>query len=80
MQLEATGGDVTIRIPADHATSIRADLDVSRGARQDYRIYTDLPLIIREDDGDIIGEEDINGGGDRIALSTTNSDIHILSR
>jgi hypothetical protein len=80
VRLDTAGGDVTIRIPADHAASIRADLDVSRRARRDYRIYTDFPLIIREDDGDIVGEGDINGGGDRITLSTTNSDIHILSQ
>lgn len=80
VELETAGGDVTIRIPSDHGASIVADLEVSRRARGDYRIYTDFPLTISEnDDGDIIGRGDINGGGDRIYLETTNSDIHIVS-
>ncbi len=80
VELETAGGDVTIRIPSNHSASIVADLEVSRRARRDYRIYTDFPLTINEDDdGDIVGRGDINGGGDRIYLETTNSDIHIVS-
>lgn len=80
VELETAGGDVTIRIPSDHRATIIADLRVSRRSRGDYRIYTDFPLTIQEDnDGDIIGRGDINGGGDRIILETTNSDIHIIS-
>lgn len=80
VELETAGGDVTIRIPSDLGATIVADLEVSRRARRDYRIYTDFPLTINEnDDGDIIGRGDINGGGDRIYLETTNSDIHIVS-
>ena len=36
-------------------------------------------MAAEDDDGDIVGRGDINGGGDRIYLETTNSDIHILS-
>lgn len=80
IQLESSGGDITVRIPSAHAASIVADLQVSRRGRDDYRIYTDFPLVIQEtDDGDIIGRGDINGGGDRIYLETNNSDIHIVS-
>ncbi len=80
VELETAGGDVTVRIPGDHSASIVADLEVSRRARGDYRIYTDFPLTINEDDnGDIIGRGDINGGGDRIYLETVNSDIHIVT-
>ena len=32
-----------------------------------------------DDDGNIVGRGSINGGGDRIYLETTNSDIHIVS-
>ncbi|MFK7864184.1 MAG: DUF4097 domain-containing protein [Pseudohongiellaceae bacterium] len=79
-ELESAGGDVTIRIPSNAMASIHADLEVSRRGRGDYRIYTDFPLVIQEDDrGNIVGEGDINGGGSRIYLETTNSDIHILS-
>lgn len=77
--LETAGGDVTVRIPSDLAATISADLEISRRSRGDYRIYTDFPLTVREEDNRIIGRGDINGGGDRIRLETTNSDIHIIS-
>lgn len=80
VELESAGGDITIRIPRNHSASVVADLEVSRRARGDYRIYTDFPLTIQEDsDGNIQGRGDINGGGDRIYLETQNSDIHIVS-
>ncbi len=79
IQLESSGGDITVRIPAAHAASIVADLEVSRYARDNYRIYTDFPLVIQDDSsGNIVGRGDINGGGDRIYLGTHNSDIHII--
>ncbi|MFT4885801.1 MAG: DUF4097 and DUF4098 domain-containing protein YvlB [Pseudohongiellaceae bacterium] len=80
VELETAGGDVTVRIPSSMQASIYADLEVSRRGRGDYRIYTDFPLTIQEDDrGNIVGQGDINGGGSRIYLETTNSDINILS-
>jgi DUF4097 and DUF4098 domain-containing protein YvlB len=79
IELDTAGGDITLRVPSNFQASIRANLDVSRGSRGDYRIYTDFPLIIQEDDGDIIGRGDINGGGDRVTLETNNSDIYIES-
>ncbi|MDP6417130.1 MAG: hypothetical protein QGG54_19140, partial [Gammaproteobacteria bacterium] len=61
-------------------STVVANLEVTRRSRGDYRIYTDFPLSIQEDDGgDIVGRGDINGGGDRIYLETTNSDINIVS-
>jgi hypothetical protein len=80
VELSTAGGDVTIRIPSNHGADIVADLEVSRRGRGDYRIYTDFPLSIQEDDdGDIRGSGEINGGGDRIFLETNNSDINIIS-
>ncbi len=79
VELESSGGDITVRIPAAHGATIVADLEVSRYSRDNYRIYTDFPLVIQDDaDGNIIGRGDINGGGDRIFLETHNSDIHII--
>lgn len=79
IDLDTAGGDITLRIPSNFQASVRANLDVSRRSRGDYRIYTDFPLTIQEDDGDIIARGDINGGGDRITLRTNNSDIYIES-
>lgn len=79
VDLETAGGDITLRLPSSVSATIQADLAVSRRGRGDYRIYTDFPLTIREDDdGRILGSGDINGGGARISLATTNSDIHIV--
>ncbi len=80
VDLETAGGDITLRLPSTYAATIRANLEVSRRGRGDYRIYTDFPLTIQDDeDGNIVGSGDINGGGARISLETTNSDIHIVS-
>ncbi|GJM14124.1 MAG: hypothetical protein DHS20C12_25270 [Pseudohongiella sp.] len=79
VDLDTSGGDITLRVPSNFQASISANLEVSRRSRGDYRIYTDFPLTIQEDDGDIIGRGDINGGGDRVSLRTNNSDIYIQS-
>jgi len=79
IDLDTAGGDITLRVPSNFQASIRANLDVSRRSRGDYRIYTDFPLTIQEDDGDIIGRGDINGGGSQVTLRTNNSDIYIES-
>lgn len=79
IDLDTSGGDITLRVPSNFQASIRANVDVSRGSRGDYRIYTDFPLTIQDDDGDIIGRGDINGGGDSVSLQTNNSDITIES-
>ncbi len=80
VDLETAGGDITLHLPSTITATVQADLEVSRRSRGDYRIYTDFPLSIREDDaGNIIGRGDINGGGAVITLQTTNSDITIVS-
>ena len=79
IDLDTAGGDITLRVPSNFQASINANLEVSRRSRGDYRIYTDFPLTIQEDDRNIIGRGDINGGGDRVSLRTNNSDIYIES-
>jgi len=79
IDLETSRGDITLRIPSNLRGTVRADLEVSRRSGGDNRIYTDFPLSVQDDDGDIIGRGDINGGGSPISLRTTNSDIHIVS-
>ncbi|MBT8146605.1 MAG: hypothetical protein KJN90_07105, partial [Gammaproteobacteria bacterium] len=71
--------DIELRIPADHAATVDARIEVSRRARGDYRIYTDFPLSITgQDDREVLGRGDINGGGDRIRIETSNGDIRIM--
>jgi len=57
---------------------VDAVLEVSRRGRGDYRIYTDFPLVIEEDESNIIGRGDINGGGEMVSIRTQNSDINIV--
>lgn len=79
VELETAGGDVTVRIPSNLSVSIDAEIRISRRSRGDYRIYSDFPITNSEEDRRIIGRGDINGGGDRITVETSNSDIHIIS-
>ncbi len=78
VELDSAGGDITLRLPATVGVTIDSEVEVSRRSRGDYRIYTDFPLSIQEDDRSIIGRGDINGGGDRISLRTRNGDIDIV--
>jgi len=80
IDLDSSGGDIELRIPADHAATVDARIEVSRRARGDYRIYTDFPLSITgQDDREVLARGDINGGGDRIRIETSNGDIRIMS-
>lgn len=55
--------------------------DNDRWRDDDYRIYSDFDLEMEDDDdryrSRITAQGDINGGGDRIRLNTTNGDIYI---
>ncbi|MDX2498910.1 MAG: hypothetical protein QNL14_00195 [Deltaproteobacteria bacterium] len=78
VNLESSGGSITLRIPGRLAASVAATLKITRSARRDYRIYSDFLLTIKgEDSSKITAYGDINGGGDKVTLSTTNGDIHI---
>lgn len=79
IDLDSSGGDIELRIPGGHAATVDARIEVSRRARGDYRIYTDFPLSITgQDDREVLGRGDINGGGDRIRIETSNGDIRIM--
>lgn len=55
--------------------------DNDRWRDDDYRIYSDFDLEMEDDDdryrSRITAQSDINGGGNRIRLNTTNRDIYI---
>jgi DUF4097 and DUF4098 domain-containing protein YvlB len=78
VKLSSSGGDIELYIPASLSASVDAKLEITRNSRRDYRIYSDFPLTIKGAKSDrITGEGDINGGGDKIQLRTTNGDIYI---
>jgi DUF4097 and DUF4098 domain-containing protein YvlB len=78
VNLNSSGGSITLHIPESLAASVSAALKITRSAKRDYRIYSDFPLTIKgENSKKITAKGDINDGGDKIKLSTTNGDIHI---
>jgi hypothetical protein len=78
VNLDSSGGSITLHIPESLAASVSATLKITRSAKRDYRIYSDFPLTIKgENSRKITAKGDINDGGDKIKLSTTNGDIHI---
>ena len=78
VNLDTSGGSITLYISDRLAASVSAELKITRSAKRDYRIYSDFPLSIKgESSNNITANGDINGGGDKITLSTTNGDIHI---
>ena len=80
VDLNSSGGDIELLIPASHRADVSVRIEVSRRARGDYRIYTDFPLTISgQDERVVIGRGEINGGGDTINIETTNGDIRIIS-
>ena len=81
INLDSSGGSITLYIPEPLAASVSATLKITRIAKRDYRIYSDFPLTIKgENSRKITAKGDINHGGDKIKLSTTNGDIHIKMR
>ncbi len=78
VNLNSSGGSITLHIPDSLSASVSATLKITRSAKRDYRIYSDFPLTIKgENTSKITAKGDINDGGDKITLSTTNGDIHI---
>ena len=76
--LDTAGGSITVYLPKNFKASITAELKITRSAKRDYRIYSDFPLTIKGEKSDkVTASGDINGGGDKVILETTNGDIHI---
>ncbi len=78
VSLDSSGGDVTLYIPKGIEATVNAKLKISHSARRDYRIYSDFPLTIKgQDSSRVSAKGKINGGGDKIDISTSNGDIYI---
>lgn len=78
VKLHSSGGRLTVYLPETIEATVLANLKISWHAIRDYQIYSDFPLTIKgEESSRITAKGDINGGGDKILLSTTNGDIYI---
>ena len=78
VDLDSSGGSITLYTLENLAASVSATLKITRSVKRDYRIYSDFPLTIKgENSRKISAKGEINDGGDKIKLSTTNGDIHI---
>jgi len=77
INLDTSGGSITVHLPEKLQASISAKLQLSRWSSHDAQIYSDFPLTIKEENNRIVGAGDINGGGDRVILNSSNGDIHI---
>jgi DUF4097 and DUF4098 domain-containing protein YvlB len=81
MALKASGGDITVYLPANLPANLNAEIIMSRHNGKSV-IDSDFPIKIqREEKGARIylyGTGAINGGGDEIRLRTSEGDIRII--
>ena len=78
VDLDSSGGTITLYLPKTIKATVSANLRLTHSARRDYRIYSDFPLTIQgEDSNRIKAKGKLNGGGDKVRISTTNGDIYI---
>ncbi len=82
--LHSSGGTLTVYLPETVEATVSADIKIKefwfagRDYETDYEIDSDFPLSIKGEESDHISARgEINGGGDRIQLNTTNGDIYI---
>jgi len=86
VRMRTSGGEVTLAIPEKLPATVQAVLKITERANDKYEILSDFSLTIREESGGgwgrhiekvITATGDLNGGGDRIELETTNGTIRI---
>lgn len=84
IQLSTGGGDIELGIPEKLPATIDAKIEYEMRYDREYRIESDFPLKINEDESfgrkTIWGKGEINGGGDLIKLRTGGGDIIIKKR
>lgn len=76
ISLETSGGEIELYLPEKMKASVLAVLEVHFHNKK-AQIYSDFPLTIKRSNGKILGEGDINGGGDPLRMRTNNGSIYI---
>ncbi|MBN2413565.1 DUF4097 family beta strand repeat protein [candidate division KSB1 bacterium] len=83
IDLQTTGGDIDLTLPAKIPATIKAEIRLNNGgfSFRRYDIYSDFPLVKSKpsESGEKIlsSHGDINGGGDLINLKTNGGNINI---
>ena len=95
ISLKSSGGEINLTLPKDFKASINALINIYGANFDEYEIRSDFTLKITQTSeesgkgaakifhkmyGTIAAEGDINGGGNRINLETTNGSIYIKKR
>jgi DUF4097 and DUF4098 domain-containing protein YvlB len=82
-ELRSSGGNVILSIPSNAKATIDATIELRDGwghRHEDYDIHSDFKEETKthdKDDEEIHAVYQLNGGGDRITLETTNGNIEI---
>ena len=84
-RISTNAGSIELTIPASAKTTIEARIHVQgnwKTASDTYQIESDFPVKSTSNDEekhDIVGTYELNGGGSKILLKATNSDINIIN-
>jgi len=81
VDISSSGGDILVYLPDEMQADIYAEISI-RDRWEDNEIRSDIPLeISRFEKGSrifLVGEGDMNGGGDEVVLKTSDGDIKIV--
>ena len=76
--LTSAGGDIELYISQSLAASVDAKIRISRHDDKEYEVHSDFPLNVKgKGSRKVTATGDLNGGGNRIQLSTSSGDIYI---
>jgi len=79
-RIKTGGGDIQLFLPENAKVIVEATINLDHGwkrHRDRYKIRSDFESDKYETDGDIFAVYTLNGGGSKITLETTDSDIRI---
>jgi len=82
-KISSSSGRVELRLPANAKASIEAVIEINgwrKAKRKEYKIYSDFNsknYVEDEDDREIRGLYELNGGGSEVLLKGVNSNIYI---